>query len=318
MRPRFSPARSAFTLIELLVVIAIISILIGLLLPAVQKVREAANRTRCTNNLKQIGLALHNFHDTHGHLPSSFNVPGRPRLSFFTQALPFIEQQALYNRYDFDQDWFAPANLPATSTRIAIAQCPSTPSPARLDGQPEAWSPLVAVSDYGIPTHVDPRLQTAGLVDFAGPGLIPKNEPKPRFADATDGLSNTIALAESAGRPQLWQAGRPVGSPPGTRVNGGGWARAATDFSIDGSSSDGRLIPGPCAINCTNGENVTDYPDPYYGRDGSGEVYSFHAGGANVVFGDGSVRFLRQNVTMRTFAALVTRAGGEVVAVSDF
>jgi prepilin-type N-terminal cleavage/methylation domain-containing protein/prepilin-type processing-associated H-X9-DG protein len=304
--------RSAFTLVELLVVIAIISILIGLLLPAVQKVREAASRTKCSNNLKQIGLALHNYHDSFGHLPSSTNLIGVPRSSAFTFLLPFIEQDALYRNYDFTQDWFAPANLPVTQTKVEIYQCPSTPNGDRLDGKPEAWAPLVAVTDYGITTHVDPRLYLLGYVEQAGPGLMPKNEPRPKFADATDGLSNTIAVAESAGRPNLWRAGKQVGSPPAERVNGGGWARAATAFSIDGSTYDGTSLPGPCAVNCTNGENVTTYPDPYYGRDGSGEVYAFHTGGANVVFGDGSVHLIHQGVSIRTFAALVTRGGGEV------
>jgi prepilin-type processing-associated H-X9-DG protein/prepilin-type N-terminal cleavage/methylation domain-containing protein len=312
---------AAFTLIELLVVIAIIAALIGLLLPGVQKVREAANRIRCTNNLKQIGLALHSYHDANNGLPSSFNTPGVPRVSFFTRVLPYLEQGNLHAKYDFSQNWYDPANLPITTTPIKIVQCPSTPNPNRLDGRPDApggWSPLVAVSDYGATTHVDPRLKTAGLVPVVGEGLMPKNDPAPRFANVSDGLSNTIAVAESAGRPQLWQAGQPVGSPPGVRVNGGGWARAATDFSIDGSTYDGTSLPGPCAVNCTNGEDSIVYPDPYYGTNGSGEIYAFHTGGANVVFADGSVHFLRQNMSIATLAALVTRAGGETIQASDY
>jgi prepilin-type N-terminal cleavage/methylation domain-containing protein/prepilin-type processing-associated H-X9-DG protein len=318
MRNESCHRRSAFTLIELLVVIAIIAILIGLLLPAVQKVREAANRISCTNNLKQIGLALHNYHDVNHHLPTSVNLVGVPRVGFLTEILPYIEQDNLYKRYDFTRQWFDPVNLPVTQTRIAIYQCPSSPNPSRLDGIPEAWTPLVAVSDYGATTHVSLRLYLTGLVENYGPGLMPKNDPGPRFADATDGLSNTIAVAESAGRPNLWRAGRPIGSPPDPRVNGGGWGRAANAFSIEGFTSDGTFSPGPCAINCANGESVTVYPDPYYGRDGSGAVYGFHTGGANALFGDGSVHFLQQSISIRTFAALVTRSGGEVAGGDAF
>jgi prepilin-type processing-associated H-X9-DG protein len=171
----------------------------------------------------------------------------------------------------------------------------------------------VAVSDYGATTHVDSRLQTLGLVQLAGPGIMPKNTLNPRFADVTDGLSNTILVAESAGRPQLWRGRKPIGQPPTVRVNGGGWARSATDFSLVGSSPDGTLFPGPCGVNCTNGEDVTDYPDPVYGTNGSGAIYGFHTGGANVIFGDGSVHFLNQNIPISTLAALVTRDGSEVV-----
>jgi prepilin-type N-terminal cleavage/methylation domain-containing protein/prepilin-type processing-associated H-X9-DG protein len=304
--------RAAFTLIELLVVIAIISILIGLLLPAVQKVREAANRIKCENNLKQLGLALHNFNDTNNHLPSSTNLIGVPRSSAFTFLLPFIEQDNLYYGYDFKSNWYDPANVPVTQTKVPILICPSSPSPDRFDGRPEAWAPLVAITDYGITTHVAQRLYLAGLVDNYGPGAMPKNEASPRLANITDGTSNTILVAESAGRPNLWRGRIQIGAPPSARVNGGGWSRAATAFSIEGSSADGTIFPGTCAVNCTNGEDITDYPDPYYGRDGSGAVYAFHTGGANAVFGDGSVHFIQQTVSIRVFAALVTRGGGEI------
>jgi prepilin-type N-terminal cleavage/methylation domain-containing protein/prepilin-type processing-associated H-X9-DG protein len=313
MNPVPNQWRAAFTLIELLVVIAIIAILIGLLLPAVQKTREAAGRIQCTNNLKQLGLALHNYHDTYQSLPSSTNLPGVPRSSAFTFLLPFFEQDNLYHGYDFSSNWFDPVNQPVSATKLPILLCPSSPNPDRLDGRPEAWSPLVAVTDYGITTHVAQRLYLTGLVDNYGPGAMPKNEARPRLADITDGTSNTIMVAESAGRPNLWRAGRLVGVPPAIRVNGGGWSRAATAFSIEGSSADGTTFPGPCAINCTNGEDATTYPDPYYGRDGSGAIYAFHTGGANAVFGDGSVHFLHQSISIRTLAALVTRGGGEVI-----
>jgi prepilin-type N-terminal cleavage/methylation domain-containing protein/prepilin-type processing-associated H-X9-DG protein len=314
MRNRTVNSRSAFTLIELLVVIAIIAILIGLLLPAVQKVREAAARIQCSNNLKQLGLALHNYNDTNGSLPSSFNVPGVPRVSMLTKLLPFFEQDNLYKQYNFSFNWFDPVNLPVSSTQIKILHCPSTPNPDRLDGRPDApWVPIVATSDYAATTSVSPLLVSAGLVTASGPGMIPKDAQHPRLNDVKDGLSNTICLAESGGRPQIYRLGQLIGAPPTPKVNGGGWARAANDFALQGSTADGTTYPGPCAMNCTNGFDYQIYPDPYFGKDGSGEVYSFHTGGSNLLFGDGSVHYLAQSISISTFAALVTRDSGEVI-----
>jgi prepilin-type processing-associated H-X9-DG protein len=131
----------------------------------------------------------------------------------------------------------------------------------------------------------------------------------------TDGTSNTILLAESAGRPQVYRQGRAFGALPADKVNGGGWARPASDFDLKGSSSDGSTLPGPCAVNCTNGLDAgTVYPNPVYGTNGTGETYAFHPGGANCLFGDGSVHFVNQGVNIVTYAALITRSGGEVTA----
>jgi prepilin-type processing-associated H-X9-DG protein len=163
------------------------------------------------------------------------------------------------------------------------------------------------------------------LVDEFGPGALPKNK-KPTFAEILDGLSSTILYAESAGRPYLYRRGKIVNEDlVENRVNGGGWARPASDFSIDGASWDGTTIPGPVAINATNGDdfgslgpNAGVFPDPFYGTEGSGEVYAFHPGGANVVFADGTVRFLDENIDIRLFARLVTRAGRELVSEGSY
>lgn len=315
-RSRFSQSRG-FTLVELLVVIAIIGVLVALLLPAVQAAREAARRTQCTNNLKQLGLAAHNFHDTYNHLPSSIRPGGlttSPRIAGHTFLLPFVEQGNIYDKYDQTVNWSHANNLPLTSQPIKGFQCPSTPEPARLDGDPQfaTWSGIVAVTDYSPTIGVDQRLQTLGLVDLAGPGILTKNG-SPRLADVLDGLSNTIMYAESAGRPAIWRRGKRIGVLPTQRNNAGGWSRPASDFSVDGSSADGAALPGPCAINCTNGEFAgSTFPHPYYGSEGTAEAYAFHPGGAMFALGDGSVRFVASTIGIREFARLVTRDSGEV------
>ena len=130
--------------------------------------------------------------------------------------------------------------------------------------------------------------------------------------------ANTILLAESAGRPYVYRANSKLFSTslPLHHVNGGGWARPASDFSVDGSSYDGATFPGPCPLNCTNGEDIasSSYPYPYYGSEGTGEAYGFHATGAQFAFGDGSVRYIDADINIREFAKLVTRNGGEVPA----
>lgn len=311
--------RQAFTLVELLVVIAIIGILVSLLLPAVQAARESARRIQCTNNLRQLGLAAHNFHDTNGKLPSSVRPAGLtplPRIAGLTFLLPYIEQRNAYDLYDQTKNWSDPANLPVTAQPLNNFLCPSSPDPKRLDGLPEAspWiGKLVAVTDYSPTIGVDQRLFSLGLVDQAGPGMLTKNG-EPRLADVLDGLSNTIMYAESAGRPYVYRRGNKKFSDlPYARVNAGGWSRPASDFSVDGSSYDGASLPGPCAINCTNGEDVGSvaFPHPYYGSEGTAEAFAFHPGGANFAFGDGSVRFIASTIGIREFARLVTRQGGE-------
>src|SRR6266851_4664286 len=310
--------RRGFTLLELLVVIAIIAVLIGLLVPAVQKVREAANRMACANNLKNLGLALHNYHDVHRKFPPGAVGPfaslpqfaGLKHHGLGTYLLPYLEQDALASQYCWDVSWFDPPNQPVVTTPLKIWQCPSAETDRFEDGTLPTVPPppgilfsgTAACGDYAGMSRVDAELARRGLIDPPnGPrdeqgnyqGVFRVNHTT-RLADIQDGASNTIMMAECAGRPQLWQGRQPV---PDKWLTGGPWASRGLLWGR-GAKGDGTAFYGTCAINCTNDR----------------EVYSFHPGGANVVFADGHVHFLKESIDIRIFAALVTRAGGEVPA----
>jgi prepilin-type N-terminal cleavage/methylation domain-containing protein/prepilin-type processing-associated H-X9-DG protein len=299
--------RPGFTLVELLVVIAIIAVLIGLLLPAVQKVREAANRVQCGNNLKQLGLALHHYHDTHRKFP-----PGRADAGVTLPVnhgwapfiLRFIEQDALAKLYRWDRKAADPLNQPVVSTQLKIFQCASAEPDRFMTYAPFDYGGKAACGDYAPPWYIDPDfgsvLAGRGWIDRPADyrGVLVPNQMT-RVTDITDGTANTILLTEDAGRPRQWRMGRPG---PDQTVDGGPWAGFHTGIMLAGFDPNAEKRPGPCAINCTNER----------------EVYSFHPGGANAVMADGSVHFLQAGMSIRILAALVTRAGGEVVSAADY
>jgi prepilin-type N-terminal cleavage/methylation domain-containing protein len=317
------PRRRGFTLIELLVVIAIIAVLIGLLLPAVQKVRDAAARMKCQNNLKQIGLALHNYESANRFFPPAYTVAlSTPAsTSWGVYILPYIEQNNLYQQYNLSGA--IGTNNAVISTPLKIFQCPATPNQDRLytDGPvpgaafvpgwgtaPIGWT--AAASDYTVTTGVRLAVLDACFADGGGSNRDGTLEsvgiatPTSSFTGTpilaiTDGTSNTLIIAELAGRPGVYHAGKLVGQGSFT---GAGWGDALNGENwFTGSLFDGTETSngGPCVINCTNSRG--------YG------LYSFHTSVANVVLADGSVRALNASINQCTFAFLVTKKKGDIV-----
>jgi prepilin-type N-terminal cleavage/methylation domain-containing protein/prepilin-type processing-associated H-X9-DG protein len=344
--------RNGFTLVELLVVIAIIAVLAGLLLPAVQKVRAAAARAQCQNNLKQLGLGIHSWHDAKGYIPQNHRPASAQtttvRERWLTRILPFIDQSPLYSQYDDSSDWDSsptttpppapgyPGNIVVTSVPLKIVQCPAAAEPSRQDNNPaastpEGWGPnnppIVAVTDYAGIYGVHPSFSAATGIAPANPyGTMIndtfKENSRVTLTDITDGTSNTILLAESAGRPQLYNQGGVRQGLDLTQhgVNGGGWARPASEIWLIGFQDRLGTIPGgPFTINAANGvdtQGVYPLTTPIgfpLGTSGSGQIFGFHAGGANSVFADGSVHLLADDISAAVIAALVTRANNDVV-----
>jgi prepilin-type N-terminal cleavage/methylation domain-containing protein len=316
--PSRSRARRGFTLIELLVVIAIIAILIGLLVPAVQKVREAAARAQCQNNLKQMALAVHSYHDAHRKLPPAFVAS--VQLSWHVFLLPYVEEGAQFRAMDTTTpgpyDTTANRNNPHGLTRIGLYLCPSSQVERMLLTPPNNVNPpdLVppnngaapyTVHYYGMTgprgtnpatgaaypqsrcTHDGTPMATSGM--FQPDQFADGKVGHIRLTDVTDGTSNTIMIGEMS-----WD------SRFGTRYRS--WLR--------GGEAGGCYCVG--ARNATNSINaaltanlIAQYNEVPMG--------SMHTGGANFALGDGSIRFIQESISMTIYRALASRNGGEVM-----
>lgn len=316
--------RPGFTLIELLVVIFIIAILVALLLPAVQSAREAARRLRCTNNLKQIALGMHQYHDVHGTLP-----PGKKGCCWGTWlvfVLPQIEQQSLFNAYnsagnnrpglptgfDLDLRYFGVANRTVTSTRLAVYLCPSdgTNAPLRVtsNGVTMACTSQNYAGNFGNTLQIQDNLPTVrfGGAPFgdAGSPLADQSRPaKPTVSlrDMADGTSSTLLLAEVV-----------VGQGPDLR--GFSWWGDAAGFETymtpNSKLPDVLSDPDYCQNQLPNPPCIATSPqltDVYAAR-------SRHPSGVNTAFADGSVHFIKDTIQPVTWQSLSTTRGNEVIA----
>ena len=281
--------RSAFTLVELLVVIAIIGILVSLLLPAVQAAREAARRMQCSNNLKQIGLALHNYESAHRKFPvgswqSNFISP-------LVGILPYLEQGNNYQQWDFSRSYIDPFNALVSAQRVDTYLCPSMTLPRAV--------PLVSARETGGPSSyllcegTDDYMASAdGVFGLQWPSFG-YNNPNRRFSDITDGTSNTMFAGETIYnyRDLLWSARTPAPHAGTVRFGTARW------------------VVGYPAISL----GTTLKPFNVHTVAALGGFASMHTGGGNFLYGDGSVHFQSQNMDVILFNASATRAGGEAM-----
>lgn len=329
--------RNGFTLIELLVVIAVIAILVGLLIPAVQAARQAASRTQCLNNLKQIGIGLHNYLDAHGSFPSGVimhttdvnpgpvtvppvntncqpllpvfaNLYGYPGWGWGTLLLPQVEQASLYNQFNFSftaVDW---QNDTASLIPLSTYICPA-------DSLPRSFQVLDA---YGVSPPWTLLLPSANYVGVLGTGTVAElptafdgvfggnSSVGPR--DISDGMSQTLAVGERSCKLSYatWMAMVP-----------GGWLFPTTLFNRGGPFTPPAGVPSGGMLMAPVG--LIDAPRTPNNASGHPEDFSSrHPGGANFLFADGSVHFLKDSISFRTFLSMATRSGNEVVAGDQY
>src|SRR5262249_34124296 len=235
-------------------------------LPAVQKVREAANRMSCSNNLKQLGLALHNYHDAFGRFPPGRLTSATIEHSWPSFLLPYLEQDNLQRGYNFLVSWDHKANDSGINQpQPKVSLCPSAPS-GRVGANNRGILDSPAINQMN---HTKtPWLTLNPKSDPTYLGVLGHNVGR-RIADVTDGTSNTLLLAEDAGRNQHWIAGRIAGN----LGESGAWANPGSAIVIHGFDPTKLAYPGPCAVNCTNSQNV----------------YTFHPAGATPPITDASV-----------------------------
>jgi prepilin-type N-terminal cleavage/methylation domain-containing protein/prepilin-type processing-associated H-X9-DG protein len=304
---RRSDIRTGFTLIELLVVIAIIAVLIGLLLPAVQKVREAAARLKCQNNLKQLGLALHNYESANNRFPTAgeyiVQTASGPAVvhnlhSVHTLILAHVEQDNIGKLFDLGRPYNDPVNQPASRNHISLFACPSNPlQPNTVDPQGYGYTSYSS-TPY---TNLDP---STGLINnaYLTPGAL-SGQTGPTVGTISDGLSNTVALAEDVGRDEAMNASRYVDPFDGQPRRFWRWAEPDNAMGVS------KVINN----NATPRGGPPACPWTVHDCGPNNEVFSFHGGGANVLLMDGGVRFLRDSLPAVQLRRAVARSDGEVV-----
>jgi prepilin-type N-terminal cleavage/methylation domain-containing protein/prepilin-type processing-associated H-X9-DG protein len=311
----------AFTLIELLVVIAIIAVLVALLLPAVQKVREAAARAKCQNNLKQWALAMHNHHDSRLSLPHASRAVGTNRQGWPPQLWPFIEQDNVYRLYDLNVGFYLPPNTIAntltgpTAVTVPTYYCPSDRGPAYAQGDQYwrargnyvlNWGPVTfqTLPSQPVPTSWAPF----GFEDF-----FSRNRPRlSRLTDFADGTSNTLLASE-----QIMHFRNDHFDHRGDILNDDGGGNLFMTLDTPNSGIDALKFPQYCdtqpgTLPCTTATGASSrFAIRMSAR-------SKHPSGVNVALGDGSVRFIGNSIRLATWQALSTMNGGEVIDASAF
>jgi prepilin-type N-terminal cleavage/methylation domain-containing protein/prepilin-type processing-associated H-X9-DG protein len=334
-----------FTLIELLVVIAVIAVLIALLLPAVQSAREAARRTQCVNNLKQIGLAVANYetavgcivsgylsvsgplatNGVPGYNPDPFTLDNGPGWGWLALMLPHAEQVPLYSAINFGLPTWVAANSTAVSTQVKLFACPSANNPTPACTMVDANLELLPVANtqfaranyqYNMgwnDTSIQPPNTSYDDPVKGCNGPLYRNS-RVTYAGVTDGLSNTVVAGEKS--PYLADATW-VGIIPGYRHF------AYNAFASAGTGGNGINYDYPGAILASHsGPSLYEVPQAIHPPNSplghTDEFYSLHPGGTNVLLGDGSVRFIKQSINLRTWQALSSRAGGEVVSADAY
>lgn len=293
--------RDGFTLIELLVVIAIIAVLIALLLPAVQQAREAARRTQCMNNIKQVMLAFHNYHDVFNGFPNRQPISGTSPTNgrgWGVTLLPYLEQTPLYNAWNSSKSFFSPENQAITMTPIPAYLCPTAPGGPRsmpLSSNTIQTSTGIA-GDYVVFHQISSTGTgaTCSPCNTAAPKTVGTVTP---ISAITDGTSNTIMMAEQAGRPDYY-IGRTKQATNTGMTNPMFWGCWAAYQSVTAQGYNGSVPPGAGGVYAMN-------------RSNSQGVYSFHIGGAFFGMCDGRVRFVSENTSLVTLIALWTRDDGD-------
>lgn len=292
--------RPGFSRLDVGVALFIAVICMAFAVKAAVNGREKAHEVECANNLRQIGQAVLKFEQVNGFVPATASREVGDRRGWVPYLLPYLGQEQLAKKFKMDVDWYDAANAEAVATPLKVLQCPAAPQRTSAGDQDgAAWKG--ATGDYVAPESVNRRaIEALGLPATMERGALFGARGPKRLADVTDGLAQTIMVLECAGRPQAWRKGKRMDKD--MEPEQGVWAGRRLEIEARGHLADGTGATGPCAVNCSNQHGL----------------YSFHPRKAHVVFGDGSVRPLREGLNIYVFFALVTARGGELISPDDY